>query len=397
MKRLILPLLLIAFFTAAATPGRAQVPPDRAREQADRAREEAERTAQLQKAKLERAYQAQLERARAAEGAATANLARAKRDLDRQVLRLQTARPARKEMLPYCGVSTVEVTPPLASQLKLAPGTGLLVDFVEPKSPAEMAGIRQYDILMKFNDQLLCNPEQLRVLVRSKTMSDDVKFSVIRQGQPTSVNVELGQKETEVEPEADAATGTGMSAALALRGARLLADADHVAPGGGAIALTDAGGHVVLKDAQSTLDLDLKEGKPFMLVARDRAGNEIYNGPVTTEDQRNALPPTIAQKLQQVRLDNPMLLARGAATAAAGPRVFTSTEKDTLMLARFDKGKPLHAFAFSTTDGKVLFDGPVATEAQRKAMPPDVARQLQDLEKNQNAAAEFGVIGRDGF
>jgi hypothetical protein len=396
MKRLILPLLLIGFFTVAATPSRAEAPPDRAREQADRAREEreeADRAAGLEKAAIERDYRAQLEHARAVEGAAAAKVARVRRDLDNQVYRLQAAHPVKKEMLPYCGVSTVEVTPPLASQLRLAAGTGLLVDFVEPKSPAEMAGIKQYDILMKFDDQVLCNSEQLRVLVRSKMMSDDVKFAIVRQGQPTSVNVELGQKETEVEPEADAGTGTGMSAAVALRETRLLTTADAVAPGGGAVAMTDAGGHVVLKDAQSTLDLDLKEGKPVLLVARDRAGNEIYSGPVATEAQRKALPTMIARKLNQVDLTGAMGLVR----EPAGPRVLTSTEKDTLMLARFDKGKAVHVFAFSTADGTVLFDGPVTGERQRKSMPADVARQLGDMEKNQNAAGEFGVVGRDGF
>jgi hypothetical protein len=30
-------------------------------------------------------------------------------------------------------------------------------------------------------------------------------------------------------------------------------------------------------------------------------------------------------------------------------------------------------------------------------MPAEVARQLDDMEKNQKAASEFGVVGRDGF
>jgi hypothetical protein len=295
-------------------------------------------------------------------------------------------------MLPYCGVSTVEVTPPLAAQLKLSPGVGLLVDFVEPNSPAEMAGVKQYDILMKFNDQVLCNSEQLRVLVRSKMMSDDVKFAIIRQGQPTSVNVELGQKEMEVEPDADAA-GMGLFTAPAPGVVRFMANANAVPPGGGAVAMTGAGGHMVLKDARGTLDLDLKDGKPILLVARNRNGNEIYNGPVATDAEREALPPMIAQRLEQIDLGTAM----GAARDAASPRVLTSTVKDTLMLARFDNGNAVHAFAFSTTDGKVLFDGPVSTASQRKAMPAEVARQLDDMEKNQKAAGEFGVVGRDDF
>jgi len=166
-----------------------------------------------------------------------------------------------------------------------------------------------------------------------------------------------------------------------------------VAANGRAVAMTNAGGHMVVKDAENTLDLELKEGKPVLLIARDRAGNEIYNGPVTTDAERKTLPADLALKLDQVDLGIPMTAARGA----AGLRVLTSTEKDTLMLARFDKGKAVHVFAFSTADGKVLFDGPVTREEQRKALPADVARQLGDMEKNQKAVGEFGVVGRDGF
>jgi hypothetical protein len=207
------------------------------------------------------------------------------------------------------------------------------------------------------------------------------------------VNVELGQKEMEAEPEADAGTGAGAYGVPGAGRVQFTTNPDAIAPGGGAVAVTGVGGRMVLKDAQNTFDLDLKEGKPVVLIARDRAGNEIYNGPVGTDAERKALPPMIAQKLEQVDLQNAMEMARDA----AGPRVLTSTEKDTLMLARFDKGKPVHVFAFSTADGKVLFDGPVTTGDQRKAMPADVARQLEDMEKNQKAAGEFGVVGRDGF
>jgi hypothetical protein len=78
-----------------------------------------------------------------------------------------------------------------------------------------------------------------------------------------------------------------------------------------------------------------------------------------------------------------------------GPRVLTSNEKDTLLLARFENGKATWAFAFSELDGKTLFDGPITNEEQRKAMPEAVAKQLETLEKNQAAAGEFGVVGRN--
>ena len=49
-------------------------------------------------------------------------------------------------------------------------------------------------------------------------------------------------------------------------------------------------------------------------------------------------------------------------------RVLTSTDKDILMLARFDNGKATFVFAFSTADGKTLFNGPIVKDEDRKAM-----------------------------
>jgi membrane-associated protease RseP (regulator of RpoE activity) len=388
MKRIILPLLIGILIAAPASSWGQPAPGDR---------EEAARAEQRRLVATDRAQaarrdaQAQLERAQKAAVAAEA----VKQQLDRQYTRLRREQPraAKKEMLPYCGVSTVEVTPPLASQLKLPAGMGLLVDFVEPGSPAEMAGIKQYDILVKFNDQLLANSEQLRVLVRSKMQSDDVKFAIIRQAKPTSVNVELGQKEMEVEPEADAGPGMGTFNTILPGPGGLEFFKTDVAPGGGAMTMSRAGNLMVWKDAQNTLNVQLKDGKPINLIASDLAGNQIYKGPVATEDQRKALPPELARKLNQVEMGNPMRVAY----RAAGPRVLTSTDKDTLMLARVEKDKAVHAFAFSTADGKTLFDGPTATPEERKAMPAEILRQLEALEKNQNAAAEFGAMNQNGF
>src|SRR5437773_2360291 len=88
-------------------------------------------------------------------------------------------------MLATRGLSTVEPPPVLSEQLKLTKGMGLVVDFVEPSSPAEAAGIKQYDVITKFDDQLVINQEQFRALVWMRSQSDDVKLSLIRQGQPT--------------------------------------------------------------------------------------------------------------------------------------------------------------------------------------------------------------------
>lgn len=331
------------------------------------------------------------------------------------------ARPAKMERATYCGVATVEVPAALTEQLKLTPGMCLLVDFVEANSPAEAAGIKQYDVLVKFNDQLLVNADQLRTLVRMKMPSDDVKFALIRRGEATTANVELGQKEMEVVAEANVAQpappmktyGIGPNGQFFVDGAMVgggggggvrggmgAGGAMMGGGGGGVMAYTNAGGRneMVWKDAQNTLNVNLRGGKAVTLIAKDRAGNEIFNGPVETDEQRNLLPADLADKLKKAEQGGPMRPIRltGMGTTAARARVLSSTDKDTLMIARFENGKATHAFAFSTSDGKTLFDGPTTDESQRKAMPDEVAKQLETLEKNQDAGVEFGVVGRNG-
>lgn len=95
----------------------------------------------------------------------------------------------------YLGVSTSPVTAALSEQLKLPKGVGLIVDFVEPKSPAEEAQLKQYDVLHRFDDQLLINAHQFAVLVRMHKAGEEVTLSVIRRGEERPIKVKLVERE----------------------------------------------------------------------------------------------------------------------------------------------------------------------------------------------------------
>ena len=62
---------------------------------------------------------------------------------------------------------------------------------VAPGSPAEDAGLKLYDVLLKFDDQLLINPEQLKTLVRMRNPGERVSLSILRQSKPVTLSVEL--------------------------------------------------------------------------------------------------------------------------------------------------------------------------------------------------------------
>ena len=301
----------------------------------------------------------------------------------------------------WCGVGTREMPDVLADQLRLTPDMGLVVDLVEPGSPAEKSGLKVHDVLLKLDDQKLVNPEQLRSLVRMKKPGASIKFAVIRQGQPRDLAVELGRRDVPAEE---------MFAVQPMRGVVRMAPDGNVmfepqmadwAAGGGQFARANVNGQIqtVWSDREHTLNLEMKEGKAVRMTARDREGKSLFDGAVETEAQRKALPPELGAKLQQAETGGPMRVDFNVVNGARfggpeRPRFLTVSDKETLLVVRFEKQKAVHALAFSPTTGKLMVDGPVATDEQRKALPPAVAAQLKTLEENQSTASEFGALGR---
>ncbi len=95
----------------------------------------------------------------------------------------------------YLGVGVAPTDPALREQLSLPEGVGLLVGQLDAEGPAKAAGVERLDVLHKFNDQFLINPEQLKVLVRISKPGEEVKLTVIRKAKPQVITVKLVEKE----------------------------------------------------------------------------------------------------------------------------------------------------------------------------------------------------------
>ena len=98
----------------------------------------------------------------------------------------------------YLGVHTSRLDNGLSHQLGLPLGAHLKVERVATGSPAEDAGIKLFDILVKLDDQLLINPEQLKTLVQMRNPGECITLSILRQSKPLSVLVELTEAPEEV-------------------------------------------------------------------------------------------------------------------------------------------------------------------------------------------------------
>jgi hypothetical protein len=94
----------------------------------------------------------------------------------------------------WLGVSVEEVPGALTDQLGLKPGEGMVVNFVSAQSPAARAELRKSDVLVRFDDQMLVDPVQLRKLVQMHREGDDVKITFYRGGKKQSVTAKLAKK-----------------------------------------------------------------------------------------------------------------------------------------------------------------------------------------------------------
>ena len=103
---------------------------------------------------------------------------------------------ARTESQPYLGLGVAPMHPALAKQLHdiIGNGQGVLVAEVMEGSPAEKAGLQQYDILLSYNEQKLYSPEQLVKLVRNDEVGQEVKIGYVRSGKSRETTVTLTEK-----------------------------------------------------------------------------------------------------------------------------------------------------------------------------------------------------------
>ena len=105
---------------------------------------------------------------------------------------------------PWLGISISKPNQAIYAQISKVPdGAGFTIDGVEPASPAMLAGVRQYDLLWKFDDQILFNEAQLLGLLALKKDGDKVTLTCFRGGETIELNLVVRSKEVSDRPTSD--------------------------------------------------------------------------------------------------------------------------------------------------------------------------------------------------
>lgn len=224
--------------------------------------------------------------------------------------------PAAMEKAAFLGVETAPVSVTLTVQLNLPKGAGLVVQAVVPDSPAATT-LKPHDILLKLDDQLLIEPRQFSVLMRSHKEGDEVTLTYVRAGKEATAKVKLALHDVpklaltsgyRFETGPDGATGMGREAvdhllSLTRGSAGATVQSWHVGRAGESGShLTKVGAgdsKMLYTDDAGALELTISEGKQS-LVAKNAKGEPLFSGPVTTPEERKAMPPEVRERLEKL-------------------------------------------------------------------------------------------------
>jgi serine protease DegQ len=94
----------------------------------------------------------------------------------------------------FLGVAGAAVTPAIAQSFDLGVDQGVLVQDVEPGTPAQEAGIEPGDVLVEFDGEGLNRVEDLLTLLRRHAPGDRVEIGLVRGGERTDVTVTLAER-----------------------------------------------------------------------------------------------------------------------------------------------------------------------------------------------------------
>jgi len=248
----------------------------------------------------------------------------------------------------YLGVDTSQVPTVVSDQLGLAKGFGLVVDYVEPNSPAATAGVQQNDILKMLNDQILIEPSQLRKLLQTFPEGTEVTLTVLRKGQEQKLTAKLAKKE--VQQRRSASPGENHDWHWDF----------------------DATGD--LKEQMQGLKEQLKEQLGDQRgIIREAVTQAHEAARRARDDTRRA-----ADQLRIFFEDDGAV--KGSKIDLGKAQIVFSNDKGELKLENVDGKKLLTA---KDPQGKLLFSGPAETKEDLDKMPADIRERYDRLQRNE--------------
>jgi len=109
----------------------------------------------------------------------------------------------------HLGVLIQDLTPDLAKALSVDAKSGAVINQVQPKSPADKAGLRAGDVVLKLNGREIHSSADLRNRIGLMRVGEKLELGILRDGKLQTVNAVVG------EPQAPKVAGGEASPQLA--------------------------------------------------------------------------------------------------------------------------------------------------------------------------------------
>lgn len=94
--------------------------------------------------------------------------------------------------VPWLGLVLVPVDPALRTHLDLPDDRGMIVQMVIPGSPAEDAGLKQYDVVTEAGGKLIAKLTDLKSVV-DKSQGEELELAIVRSGKKQEIAVQPGK------------------------------------------------------------------------------------------------------------------------------------------------------------------------------------------------------------
>lgn len=95
----------------------------------------------------------------------------------------------------YIGVYCNELNPELAEHFGAKQGTGLIVSKLTENGPAEKAGLKVGDVIIRVDGKQVESRNDLIDLVQAKKKGDKVKLEILRDKKPMTIEIPVGEEE----------------------------------------------------------------------------------------------------------------------------------------------------------------------------------------------------------
>jgi serine protease Do len=109
----------------------------------------------------------------------------------------------------WLGVTLTNLTPEVAQRAGLSAARGAVVSNVNPGSPAARAGLRQGDIVVRFDGRQPTDWRSLSRMIAETEIGRTVSIDILRGGRPQTVAVEIGRLRQEAIAAGEGPSGLG--------------------------------------------------------------------------------------------------------------------------------------------------------------------------------------------